>query len=130
MFIFYFLGVRLPCCSIFFQFWLCKEAQCVYLRRHLGSPVLSLGPFFFFVLARLLHKQGGALGVHQGGVMLVTALCCCMWGRGREGAMVLALLSAGFQSLSQLPTIKLGPSSADSRVGGLVNAPVPCGSLQ
>ena len=20
-----------------FQFWLCKEAQCVYLRRHLGS---------------------------------------------------------------------------------------------
>ena len=38
MFIFYFLGVGPPCCSILCQFWLCEEAQCVYLRRHLGSP--------------------------------------------------------------------------------------------
>ena len=38
MFIFYSLGVRLPCRSIFCQFWLCEEAQCVYLRCHLGSP--------------------------------------------------------------------------------------------
>ena len=38
MFIFYFLGAGLPCCSIFCQFWLCEEVQCVYLRRHLGSP--------------------------------------------------------------------------------------------
>ena len=53
-----------------------------------------------------------------------------MWGRGREGAMGLAPLSAGFESLPPLPTIKLGPSSADSRVGGLVNALGPCGSLQ
>ena len=53
-----------------------------------------------------------------------------MWGRGREGAMVLPLLSAGFQSLSLLPTIKLGPSGADSWVGGLVHALGPCGSLQ
>ena len=36
---FYFLGVGLPCCLIFCQFWLCEEAQCVYLRRHLGSPL-------------------------------------------------------------------------------------------
>ena len=35
---FYFLGVGLPCRSIFCQFRLCQEAQCVYLRRHLGSP--------------------------------------------------------------------------------------------
>ena len=34
---FYFLGVGLPCRSILCQFWLCEEAQCVYLRRHLGS---------------------------------------------------------------------------------------------
>ena len=26
-----------PCRSIFCQFWLCEEAQCVYLRCHLGS---------------------------------------------------------------------------------------------
>ena len=38
MFIFYQLGVGLPCLSIFCQFWLCEEAQCVYLRHHLGSP--------------------------------------------------------------------------------------------
>ena len=34
---FYLLGVGLPHCSIFCQFWLCEEAQCVYLHRHLGS---------------------------------------------------------------------------------------------
>ena len=38
VFIFYFLCVSPPCCSILCQFWLCEEAQCVYLRRHLGSP--------------------------------------------------------------------------------------------
>ena len=38
MFLFYLLGVGLPCHSIFCQFWLCEEAQCVYLCRHLGSP--------------------------------------------------------------------------------------------
>ena len=27
-----------PCCSILCQFWLCEEAQFVYLCRHLGSP--------------------------------------------------------------------------------------------
>ena len=37
MFLFYLLGVGLPCHSIFCQFWLCKEAQCVYLCHHLGS---------------------------------------------------------------------------------------------
>ena len=38
MFILYFLGVGLPCPSIFCQFWLRKEAQCVYPSRHLGCP--------------------------------------------------------------------------------------------
>ena len=36
--------------------------------------------------------------------------------------MALAPLSTGFQSLPLLPTIKLGPSGAGSRVGGLVHA--------
>ena len=39
MFILYFLSVRPPCHSIFCQFWLCEEAQCDYLRHHLGSPL-------------------------------------------------------------------------------------------
>ena len=45
-----------------------------------------------------------------------------MWGRVREGAMAPAPLSTSFQSLPLLPTIQLGPSGADSRVGGLVHA--------
>ena len=62
--------------------------------------------------------------------MLVAALWPCMWGRGQEGAMAPASLSSGFQSFTRLPTIKLGPSGAGSRVGGLVHALGPCGSLQ
>ena len=31
----------LPCCSIFCQFWLFEEGQCVYLLYHLGSPILT-----------------------------------------------------------------------------------------
>ena len=42
MFLFYLLGVGLPCRWIFCQFWLCEEAQCVYLCRHLGSPGVSI----------------------------------------------------------------------------------------
>ena len=42
MFLFYLLGVRLPCHLIFCQFWLCEEAQCVYLRHHLGSPTIDI----------------------------------------------------------------------------------------
>ena len=44
--------------------------------------------------------------------------------------MVLALLSASFQSLPPLPTNKLGPSGADSWVGGFVYVLEPCGSPQ
>ena len=44
--------------------------------------------------------------------------------------MVLAPLSAGFQSLPLLPTIQLGPSSAHSQVGGFVHTLGLCGSLQ
>ena len=42
MFLFYLPDVGLPCRLIFCQFWLCEEAQCVYLRRHLGSPEIFL----------------------------------------------------------------------------------------
>ena len=31
----------IPCSSIFCQFWLCEEAQCVYLRIRLGSISIS-----------------------------------------------------------------------------------------
>ena len=44
--------------------------------------------------------------------------------------MLLAQLLAGFQSLPLLPTRKLGPSVADSQVGGFVYVLGPCGSLQ
>ena len=58
MFIFYFLGVGLPCRSIFCQFWLCEEVQCVYLRRHLGSPDTSLFLKIFYLLFFLERGEG------------------------------------------------------------------------
>ena len=46
---FLFPWCRTSCRSIFCQFWLCGEAQCVYLRCHLGSPcIFSL---YFGILA-------------------------------------------------------------------------------
>ena len=57
-----------------------------------------------------------ALGIHQGKPTLFAVLWWCMWGRGQRGNN--AQLSAGFQSLPLLPTSKLGPSGADSQVGG------------
>ena len=44
--------------------------------------------------------------------------------------MLLAQLSAGFPSLPPPYKSKLGPSVADSRVGGFVYILAPCGSLQ
>ena len=41
------LAVRFSC-----QFWLCEEAQCVYLCRHLGSPVFS---FLLFIEVTATH---------------------------------------------------------------------------
>ena len=62
--------------------------------------------------------------------MLVAALWRCTWGRDPIGSNCAVPLSARFQSLPPLPTIKLGPSGADSWVGGLVHALGPCRSLQ
>ena len=44
--------------------------------------------------------------------------------------MLLAQLSAGFQSLLPLPTSELSPSGANSRVYGSVYVLGPCGSVQ
>ena len=57
--------------------------------------------------------------------------CGAVCGGGvQEGKMQLSGLSASFQSLPPLPTNNLGPSGADSRVGGFVYVLGPCGSLQ
>ena len=60
------------------------------------------------------------------------SLCCdsvCGGGAEREQWRLLHSLPF-FQSLPPPPIIKLGPSGADSRVGGLVHTLGPCGSLQ
>ena len=44
----------------------------------------------------------------------------------QKGRMPRASLSASFHSLPLLPTIKLGPSGADSQVGRLVYVLAPC----
>ena len=47
--------------------------------------------------------------------------CGAVWGGGvREGTMSLARLWASFQPLPPLPTSKLGPSGADSWMGGFM----------
>ena len=81
MFLFYLLGVGLPCCLIFCQFWLCEEAQCVYLRRHLGSPSLFtfLNSFFFnliwmdvyfFLLFQIVALSPGFLPISVGSLTI------------------------------------------------------------
>ena len=55
MFLFYLLGVGLPCRLIFCQFWLCKEAQCVYLRRYLGSLFLPFLTLKFQCRLSIIH---------------------------------------------------------------------------
>ena len=41
VYFFYLLGVGLLCRLVFCQFWLCEDAQCVYICLHLGSPIKS-----------------------------------------------------------------------------------------
>ena len=53
-----------------------------------------------------------------------------MWGKGPRGNNAACSALSGFQSLPLLPTSKLGPSGADSWVGGFVYLLRPCGSLQ
>ena len=57
--------------------------------------------------------------------------CGAVCGGGAwEGTSLLAWLSASFQSLPLWPTSQLGPSGADSQVGGYMYVLGPCGSLQ
>ena len=56
MFLFYLLGVGLPCRLIFCQFWLCEEAQCVYLRRHLGSLLRVSALIYKYMNAYFYHQ--------------------------------------------------------------------------
>ena len=50
-FFFDLLDVGLPCRSIFCQFWLCEEVQCVYLHPHLGSV-------YTYILSEASSPQG------------------------------------------------------------------------
>ena len=90
-------------------------------------PSVYLGHFFCLGVSYLkewsLRCSPGRGNADRCAVMLYV-------GEGLKGAMVLAPLSSGFQALPLLPRVKLGPSGAGSRVGGLVQALGPCGSLQ
>ena len=73
--------------------------------------------------------RGRVLGIFYGGATHIAALWCCMWGSRLRETDPRAQLSPGFQSLPPPPTSKLGPSDADSQVGGFVYVLGPCGSL-
>ena len=54
--------------------------------------------------------------------------CGTVCGGGvREGTVLLVQLYVGFQSLPLLPTIKLGPSGAETQVGGFAYVLRSCG---
>ena len=73
--------------------------------------------------------RGRGLGICHGGLPMVLPCDTVCGGGVREGTMLPAQLSASFQSLPPLPTSKLGPSGADSQVGGLVYVLTACGSV-
>ena len=69
-FFFISLVVRLPYSSIFGQFWwffvfklllsffwLCEEAQCIYLHLHLGWKSPRIGVFFFFGMIYIIYSK-------------------------------------------------------------------------
>ena len=95
-----------------------------------GALICSFTWAIFLSQCACFRVRGGALGVHQGGVTHVAALWCCMWGRGGEGNNGTCSTLWGISVTSPTTSSKLGPSGADSRVGGLVCILGPCGSLQ
>ena len=88
--------------------------------RYTLRRLTPTGPYFF-VSVRLLCSKGQSLRYSPGQVNPQSLCCGTVCGGGvRDGTMPLVQLSAGFQSQPPLPTSKLGPSGADSQVGGLV----------
>ena len=90
--------------------------SCIFSRVLMCSFLCA----FFWVLCACYVVRGGALGIRQGRATQVNASWYCMWGWVREGTIPLAQFLAIFQSLLPLPMSKLGPSGADSQVGGFV----------
>ena len=90
--------------------------------------------FFLFVcFGTYVILRGSTLCIPQGMATHFADLWCSMWGRGprRNNATTpLARLSAGFHSLPPLLMSILGPSGADSWVGGFVCLLGACWSLQ
>ena len=87
MFIFHFLGVGPPCCSILGQFWLCEEAQRVHLCRHLGSPcLLFFYPVIVFASGNSLSQRGMCLL----GPSSVAGLCYGQFEVGEERGIVIS----------------------------------------
>ena len=74
--------------------------------------------------------MGRALDIYLGGATQSLPCGAACGGGVREGTMTLAQLSVNFQSLPLLPRSKLGPSGADSWVGGFAYVLGPHGSLQ
>ena len=86
-----------------------------------GALICSfLWAIYIPVLEYLFHLRGRNLGICQGGATH-SLHCGAVCGGGvQEGTIRLVWLSAGFQSLTPVPTSRLGPSGGDSLVCGLV----------
>ena len=100
------------------------------LSSVLGALICSSVWAVFLCLGTFVSCKGRSHRYSPGGATHFAALWHCMGGGVPEGTVSLLWLSPHFQSLLPLPTSKLGPSGADSRVGGLVYILGPFGSLQ
>ena len=91
--------------------------------------VLSFG-LYFFVSVSLLHSKGWSLRYSPGQATHIAALWHCMWGQGLRGISAICSALCRLSVTHPSTTCKLGPSGADSQVGGFVYILGPCGSLQ
>ena len=70
--------------------------------------ILWIGPYFLSQCPCYILR-GKALGIHQGGATHVSALWCCMWGRGQRGSN-LAFLALSWLSVTSPASHKqIGP---------------------
>ena len=84
----------------------------------------------FLCLGAPVTYKGWSVRYSPGGATHVSAFGAICGGGVRKGMMLLAWLLPCFQLLPSLPTSELGPSGADSQVGGFLYVLGPCGSLQ
>ena len=85
--------------------WLSSLLSCIFSGALKWSVIWAI----FFCLGTPVNLRGRALGVHQGGVTLVTALWCWMWVRGSRGNSGIYCALCQFSVTSPATHNQIGP---------------------